>query len=152
MEELSHKEQNFTKAFSTLDSGYRHYLKVKNHELAGLEEILFQNKIDYQDEIFRSRDAMVQRFEYTLEAFWKYLKLFLETKTGPLQLTGSKNVVREAVRVRLIDESDGVLFLKMIDARNLTSHLYRLEVAQMIEREISGFIEVLRIVSKRMSI
>jgi hypothetical protein len=69
MEELTHKEQNFIKAFSTLDNGYQHYLKVKNHEFAGLEEILLQNKIDYQEEIFRSRDAMVQRFEYTLEAF-----------------------------------------------------------------------------------
>ena len=64
--------------------------------------------------------------------------------------SGSKNVTREAVKIKLISEAEGILLLKMIDTRNLTAHIYRLEVAQLLEAEMPGFVQILRAISARL--
>lgn len=149
MEELTRKKQNFEKAYATLKSAFDYFTRLKKHEFAHLAQAFKQDGIDYEEELLRARDAMIQRFEYTLEVFWKCLKVSLEIKSGSLELSGSKNVVREAVHVKLVTEAEGILLFKMIDARNLTSHLYRLEVAQLIEAEMPGFINIMQAISSR---
>lgn len=149
MEELVHKRQNFDKAYQTLKSAYRHFVGLKQHEFRHLIRALEEDGIDYEDEVLRSRDSVIQRFEYTLEVFWKYLRVYLETQNGVMEKVGSKNVVREAVRVRLMTEHEGLTAMDMIETRNLTSHLYRLEVAQMIEAKIPGYIGLMEAIVSR---
>ena len=143
MEKLTQKGQNFQKAYKTLHSAFEYHQGLLTNRYPHIIKALEQDGIDFEDELFRSRDAVIQRFEYTLETFWKYLKVFLESTTGSPDLTGSRNVVREAVKVRAITEENGSMLLKMIEMRNLTSHIYRLEVAQMIEAELPGFVDLL---------
>ncbi len=140
---LDFQANNFANAYKTLKSAFDYYQALQGNQYPHIIEALKYDGIILEDSISRSRDAVIQRFQYTLETFWKYLKAFLESTTGSSDLTGSRNVVREAVKVRAITEEQGSLLLKMIEMRNLTSHIYRLEVAQMIEAELPSFVDLL---------
>lgn len=63
----------------------------------------------------------IRAFEVTQELSWKVMKDFLESQ-GKTDLFGSKTVVREAFNVGLI--ANGEQWLKTIESRNKTSHIY----------------------------
>jgi len=77
--------------------------------------------------------GLIQAFEYNHELAWKTLKDFLETK-GATKLFGSKDVSREAFKLGLLGDSEeeGMMWLDMIEKRNLTSHTYNEDTAQEI--------------------
>ncbi|MDQ7005187.1 MAG: nucleotidyltransferase substrate binding protein [Ghiorsea sp.] len=81
--------------------------------------------------------GLIQAFEYNHELAWKTLKDFLESK-GTTNLFGSKDVSREAFKLGLLGDSEqeGMMWLDMIEKRNLTSHTYNEETAQEIVRAI----------------
>ena len=81
------------------------------------------------------RDATIQRFEYTFEATWKFLKEYLKIKEGILAQT-PKSVFREVGCLGFLSENEVVNCLEMTDQRNLTSHTYREDVAGMIFENI----------------
>jgi nucleotidyltransferase substrate binding protein (TIGR01987 family) len=78
------------------------------------------------------RDGVIQRFEYTIELFWKTLKKILayekQISTAP------RDVLEKAFQYSLIDDEKA--WLKMLDDRNNTSHTYEEEVAMQIFRNI----------------
>ena len=84
------------------------------------------------------RDAAIQRFEYTFEALWKFLKEYLQEKEG-IVCSSPKACFRETFSVGLIREEDTVLFLQMTDDRNMTSHTYKEEVARLIYGKLKGY-------------
>lgn len=65
--------------------------------------------------------GVIQAFEVSQELSWKVMKDFLEEQ-GKTDLFGSKNAVKEAFNVGLID--NGEVWFDMIKSRNLTSHIY----------------------------
>jgi nucleotidyltransferase substrate binding protein (TIGR01987 family) len=68
-----------------------------------------------------TRDASIQRFEYTYELSWKTLKRYLAEETGVKEYN-VKNLYREAGRQNLIDDVEA--WFEYHVARNLTSHTY----------------------------
>jgi len=85
-------------------------------------------------------DATIQRFEFTFELAWKFLKdYFLERD---LELHYPKEVIQEAFNVNLID--DEVLWIKMLKDRNMTSHTYDEKLADEIYKRIKLYVPVLR--------
>ena len=84
-------------------------------------------------------DACIQRFEFTIELFWKLLKRIIESRGGTP--TYPKDVLREAFRGQLIhDES---VWLRMLQDRNLTSHTYNQDLADEIYEHIKTYYPVL---------
>ena len=79
------------------------------------------------------RDSLIKRFEFTYEMAWKLMMSF-EKENGVTELLGSKDVVRTAFSMSLID--NGEAWLEMIDDRNKTSHLYDEEMAADIIDDI----------------
>ncbi|MBU4491635.1 MAG: nucleotidyltransferase substrate binding protein [Euryarchaeota archaeon] len=84
------------------------------------------------------RDATIQRFEYSFEIFWKFLKEYLRVKEGII-CNSPKSCFREAFNVKLFTEEETVTALEMTDDRNLTAHTYHEEVAEEIYRKIKGY-------------
>jgi len=84
------------------------------------------------------RDAAIQRFEYSFEIFWKFLKEYLRYEEG-LMCNSPKSCFREAFKVNLISEEETLKALEMTDDRNQTSHTYHEEVAQEIYRKIADY-------------
>ena len=88
------------------------------------------------------RDAAIQRFEYTFEAFWKLLRDYLRETEG-IRCNSPKSCFREALSVGLVSEEQTMTCLEMTDDRNLTSHTYIEEVAEQIYRRIEGYCKVM---------
>jgi nucleotidyltransferase substrate binding protein (TIGR01987 family) len=115
-------------------------IKVKrdqtNRALSSLLELVVKLSDGSSDVIVR--DAMVQRFEYTTEAFWKYLKHYLQTEHN-LLANSPREVMRMGLQAKLYDEETSKEFLQMLDDRNLTSHTYIEELATSIATRIPNY-------------
>jgi nucleotidyltransferase substrate binding protein (TIGR01987 family) len=81
------------------------------------------------------RDATIQRFEFTFEAIWKTLKLYLERQGH--ECGGPRPTLKKAFAENLIatpEEADR--WLAMLEDRNLTSHAYDEALANRIYQHI----------------
>jgi len=81
------------------------------------------------------RDAIIQRFEFTLEIAWKYMR-FVLLDEGILRedVQSPKKTVRSAYTNGLIE--DGDIWLGMIRYRNSLSHTYDETTAIALEKKI----------------
>ena len=67
------------------------------------------------------KDWVIQRFEYTIEIWWKTLKKVLEY--SQLNFTPSpKEIIRESYKLWYIDSLE--LWTEFLDIRNQMSHVY----------------------------
>ena len=83
------------------------------------------------------RDATIQRFEYTFEALWKFLKAYLNEKEGVVA-NAPKSVFKAIFSAGFLTEDETVQYLEMTDRRNETSHTYKEEVSQIIYQQVEG--------------
>ena len=81
------------------------------------------------------KQGLIQAFEFTHELGWNLLKDYLEFQ-GNQEDRGSRDAIREALKVGLID--DGELWMETIKARNLTFHTYSEELAENAFTSISN--------------
>lgn len=89
------------------------------------------------------RDAAIQRFEYTFEAVWKLLKVYLQSQEG-IVCTSPKSCFRHASRAGLLSLEHTETCLMMTDDRNLTSHTYIEAIAQTIYQKLPSYNQVMR--------
>lgn len=100
-----------------------------------LQEVLQHTDIDNIEYL---RDASIQRFEFTIELFWKVLKKILayeKVETGTPRDTLSK-----AYQYHLIQDEE--VWLSMLDDRNNTSHAYKEKEAKLIFDHIKNYCPV----------
>ena len=79
------------------------------------------------------RAGMIQFFEMCFELSWNAIKDYLEAQ-GFGDLKSPRASLKKAFQIGLIDE--GAVWLKGLEDRNLTSHMYNERVAQEIETMI----------------
>ena len=79
-------------------------------------------------------DGSIQRFESCIEAFWKTLRLVLETLGR--KAVYPKDVLMMSYEGGLINDEE--VWLRMLDDRNETSHNYKPEVADRIYSDIKS--------------
>ncbi|VAX35783.1 Protein of unknown function DUF86, Caur_2869 group [hydrothermal vent metagenome] len=89
------------------------------------------------------RDATIQRFEYTFEAIWKFLKEYLKEKEGVIANT-PKAVFRAIFSSGFLTEDETVLCLTMTDRRNDTSHTYKEAVSELIYEDIPDYVHLMK--------
>ena len=85
-------------------------------------------------------DASIQRFEFTIELFWKLLKRILESRG--LEVPYPKNVLQAAYAGGLIDNEE--IWLQMLIDRNQTSHTYNEVLANEIFERIKVYTPAFR--------
>jgi len=88
------------------------------------------------------RDAAIQRFEYTFEAFWKFLREYLAEYEG-VRCNSPKSCFREALSVGLVSDEQTVTCLEMTDDRNLTSHTYIEGLAEQIYKKTESYCKLM---------
>lgn len=110
-------------------------LKKKRENLCSAYDRLCEAAEAYRKDIANTiiRDGMIQRFEFTVELCWKTLKAILEDQ-GIIGADTPKAAFREAYAANLLAHED--LWLGMLHDRNLTSHVYREDVATAIATHI----------------
>ncbi|MFW7382125.1 MAG: HI0074 family nucleotidyltransferase substrate-binding subunit [Oligoflexus sp.] len=95
--------------------------------LISLEKALLEPKSDIV------RDATIHRFEFCVELAWKSAKRLMGTATS-----APKSVIREMAQNQLIEHID--FWLKAIDQRNLSSHTYKEELAELVYQFAGQFL------------
>jgi nucleotidyltransferase substrate binding protein (TIGR01987 family) len=89
-----------------------------------------------------TRDAAIQRFEFTFEAIWKVAKMYLKEIEG-LEIGSPKGVLRACMQVGILSDEETSLGLEMVDDRNLTSHTYNEELAISIYERLDEYVGLL---------
>ena len=79
--------------------------------LSSLEELVSKYSENQTDVILR--DALIQRFEYSTEAFWKYLKAYLQTEHN-LSANSPREVIRTGLTAKLYSEETSQELLQML--------------------------------------
>jgi len=127
MELLSNKVQNFKKAVARLSEGI---LELQANDSSVV------------------RDGVIQRFEFTTELAWKATREYLMDQ-GFVDINSPKSVMKEAFSFGLI--SDDKIWIQILNDRNLTSHIYKEEIADEIcNRIIKTHFQELEALSKRL--
>jgi nucleotidyltransferase substrate binding protein (TIGR01987 family) len=116
--------------------------------LASLQELVSKYSENQTDVILR--DALIQRFEYSTEAFWKYLKAYLQTEHN-LSANSPREVIRTGLFAKLYSEEISQELLQMLDDRNLTSHTYVEELAESIAHRIPEYSKNMNAVMTQLS-
>jgi nucleotidyltransferase substrate binding protein (TIGR01987 family) len=68
-------------------------------------------------------DAVLQRFEFTFELLWKALRIYLAEMEG-IEVSSPKGTLKAAFREGLIKSEEEQVFLKMLEDRNTSTHVY----------------------------
>lgn len=117
--------------------------KIENyhHALAQLAEAVQIYTADPGDALYR--DGLIQRFEFTVELAWKSLKEYLEDQGAVLGIASPRGVLKEAYSAGVI--TDAETWNRIIEARNITSHVYDEKTAQTVADQIAReFLPVLQ--------
>ncbi len=93
-------------------------------------------------------DATVQRFEFTIELFWKALKRCLEY-IGIVDAKSPRAVLKRAYALRWLHDEKARI--DMLNDRNLLSHLYSEQVAMDVYPRIPAYHARMRSVYDRLS-
>ncbi|OGL77942.1 hypothetical protein A3J43_00390 [Candidatus Uhrbacteria bacterium RIFCSPHIGHO2_12_FULL_54_23] len=119
-------------------------IEVFHKALATLEEALAGEKTKM------NRDATIQRFEYTVEAFWKAMKEYLVEYAG-VDVGSPKGVMREAHTAGLLTLEQAEEALRMVDDRNRASHLYKEEMADEVYEKIPAYAAVMQAAGEKLN-
>ena len=114
--------------------------KFKNLESAlnSLKEAIVLDKKNEKEEIKSMfRDSCIQRFEYSYELSWKFMKYILEKHDIEIETRSPKQSLKTAFKNWYIDNLD--LWFNLAEYRNKTSHEYEQNIADKLYLHIPQF-------------
>lgn len=114
MSRLEERIENFNRAFEIFNNAVKAYNQEKENILMHM--------------------ALVQAYEVCFELSWKVLKDYL-AENGILVYM-PKEVIKEAFNKNVIE--NGQIWIDMLDARNATSHEYKMDKINLILEKISS--------------
>ncbi len=123
-------------------------LKSLNNSFDVLRKVEKMNDVEI---VFSAEDAIIQRFEYSYEAFWKFLKRYLVIMHHMENIHSSRNVFYGSVEVKLCTSDEGDIFTAMAADRNETSHTYSVERSRIILADIPRYYTAMTIVVERLN-
>lgn len=144
MEKLIQKYEQIVKALGTLEKA------INTFTLFIKEGKSYNPHMTYEDEYCTYRDSVIQRFEYSVDLFWKYLKKYLEDAHVLTDIKIPGEVIRAAKSNGLISTEEAEIIITMIKSRNMTSHIYVEEFADFLAKEIVRYYVTLNLVTKRL--
>lgn len=144
MEEVKEKLDVLSDALKTLEDGVEYFYECQE---------FFDNSPDRHNEraFLSARDSLIQRFEYCIDLFCKITRSYLELfEKITLSANSPRAILRESIEARLLSEDEGMRGMKMVEARNKTSHTYHEVMADEIASEIPAFYELMKTITDRM--
>jgi len=114
---------------------------MANHDLENFQKTLHQLRAFLAAPIVDDRDraGIIQAFEFTFEQSWKAIQK-IAGKAGS-QVGNPKQAFSFAMQSGWIDPKEESFWLKLLEDRNLTSHTYKMDLAnQVLERVQSQYL------------
>jgi nucleotidyltransferase substrate binding protein (TIGR01987 family) len=135
-ERLLHKYKNAMKAFATLEEANNDIISTKDYAACEHKN---------PEKVYKIyRDSLIQRFEYTFDATWKYVAEFLEASGRIIENPSPKAVFRECLKAKILSEEEVRLAIAMVDHRNLTTHAYNEAVVEEIIEHMQRYITLIQ--------
>lgn len=128
-------------------------LLKRSIELYHRHEVLYKEdpSLENQEYFMGMRESMIQRFEYNFDLFWKLLKVYLsDVERVVLDVPAPSFVIRACVQTGVLSEAEGNDAMGMRDGRNMTSHIYREEIAASEAAKIPDFYDLMNRVVNRL--
>lgn len=127
MEKVSQRYASLIKALKTLEKALRISENPKYREIPDT-----------------TRNSTIQCFEYSIDTFWKYLKVYLQEKQNvDVFAANPRETLREAVNTNLISREEYEILLSGLKHRNLTSHTYNEPLAKEIVKHIPKYYKIM---------
>jgi len=117
--------------------------KVENYQqaLTQLEKAIQVYEASSHDDLYR--DGLIQRFEFTVELAWKSLKDYLKEQGFVISVSSPRAILKEAYAAGIIFDAEA--WNDILNARNITSHVYDEETAEeIVGMVINDFLPPLR--------
>ena len=97
------------------------------------------------------RDSVIQRFEFTMDTLWKYVRELIEQKHGLIiEIISPREVLRVALQMQLINKDEFSLLNEMLTDRNLSSHTYNEILAEEMGLRIQSYLHTLQKIIDRL--
>jgi nucleotidyltransferase substrate binding protein (TIGR01987 family) len=132
---------------------------VKRYEMALQTLVTLKNVLDkLQGDVpeeyrLELRDSAIQRFEYSIDTFWKFLKIYLQDH---LKMTGESSspraIIKDALGANLLSIEEFELLMHGITNRNETSHAYNESIAQEVMNELPQLYELMHRIIMRIKV
>ena len=137
MGQVKNKQAIVHKTILALELGINHFKK--------------QSPEQYDYEFFK--ESLIQRFKYTIDTFWKYLKLYMQDYQKLIvDVASPRGVFRTAAEAKLISRQELDQLLDAATDRNLSSHAYDEDVAQEVVERIPKHFAIIKTVFERIEI
>jgi nucleotidyltransferase substrate binding protein (TIGR01987 family) len=99
------------------------------------------------------RDGVIQRFEYCIDSFWKFFKIYLEmVEKISVESPSPRTILRLSSDSKLISDNEYKILLNCVSERNLTSHTYDEALARKIHNHIPLYYETMKGIMDRLNI
>ena len=146
MEKLSLKREKLFSALDRLGEAVSDLKKVNQLTDQQFEELSQQFDFFEKENMYRARrDSLIQRFELCSDLFWKYLKLYMtERLDRTIEVNAPRTVIRDAHNAKIITEEDTIALLEMISDRNMSSHIYKEEIADQIAVKAVSYYKIMK--------
>jgi len=121
-------------------------------KLIQLEKALASLKIGITDNpTDLERDGAIQRFEYSFDLSWKALKTVLQ-HLGVEDCKSPIKAFQAGLIHDLIEAEDQELWLRMLDDRNRSTHVYLEEVAISIYESLTNYFSLMLKLKNRLEL
>lgn len=98
-----------------------------------------------------SRDASIQRYEFSFELLWKVIKKYLKEIEG-FERNSPKACFREIRMTLEISEEDIEICMGMIEDRNLSVHTYSEEMAMVLYNKLPEYLRVSNVIAEKIKV
>lgn len=116
------------------------------------EALDIMNNPKYEEIYKTTRDSAIQRFEYTIDSFGKFLKIYMQYQLGITpKVDSSKGILREAVNAKIITEDEFEQLIKGVTDRNSTSHIYKEEIAEILSFHLPTYYHIMHDIVDRIT-
>jgi nucleotidyltransferase substrate binding protein (TIGR01987 family) len=139
MEKLATKYENLVKIHRGLALAIEKYKKA-----------LVDKNIDLETrEAFR--DSLIKRFELTYDLLWKYLREYI-IFIGGGTADSPRKVFQECLSLGLSNDAETKELIRLIEDRNLTTHVYDEDLANRVAVDIQKHHAVIDTIIKKVSL
>ena len=139
MEKIAKKYNNLVKIHRGLALSIKRYqeaLSDKNTDIETREE---------------RRDSLIKRFELTYDLLWKYLREYMIAVHGTSP-DSPRKVFQECLSLGITNREETAQLIDLIEDRNLTAHVYDIELANQVAADIQKHHDVIDTIIKKITL
>lgn len=97
------------------------------------------------------RDSVIKRFELTYEMLWKYLREYIIVAHG-VSIDSPRKVFQQCLSLSIINESEAGELIDLVEDRNLTAHVYDIDLANKVANDIQKHHDAIKSVIEKVSL